>query len=81
MRNSEITVSQDTLVDRAWGDEFSKESNLLAVYIQRLRKKIEQEPNAPERIQTVRGIGYVFRASQRANAVTERRERTLVSQA
>ncbi len=81
MRNSEITVSQDTLVERAWGDEFSTESNLLAVYIQRLRKKIEHEPNAPERIQTVRGIGYVFRASKRVNAATEPRERTLVSQA
>ncbi len=81
MRNSEITVSQDTLVERAWGDDFSKESNLLAVYIQRLRRKIEREPNAPERIQTVRGIGYVFRVAQRVNVMPQSRERTLVSQA
>lgn len=66
MRNSEITVRQDTLVERAWGNEFSKESNLLAVYIQRLRKKIEREPESPERIQTVRGVGYVFRTSPRS---------------
>ncbi len=79
MRNSEITVSQDTLVERAWGDEFSKESNLLAVYIQRLRRKIEQEPNAPERIQTVRGIGYVFRAAQRVKAMPKSRQRSLIS--
>jgi DNA-binding response OmpR family regulator len=81
MRNSEITVSQDMLVERGWGNEFSKESNLLAVYIQRLRRKIEREPNAPERIQTVRGIGYVFRAAQRVTAMPESRERALVSQA
>ncbi len=80
MRNSEITVSQETLVERTWGDEFTKDSNLLAVYIQRLRKKIEQEPNSPEHIQTVRGIGYVFRASPRAKAMTMPLERTLAEQ-
>ena len=69
MRNSEITASQDTLVERIWESDFSRESNLLVIFIQRLRKKIEQEPDPPERIQTVRGIGYVFRASQRAKTV------------
>lgn len=80
MRNMEVAVRHDTLFERAWGDEFTKESNLLAVYIQRLRKKIEDEPNAPERIQTVRGIGYVFRATPRGNAITDPLEPTLVAQ-
>jgi DNA-binding response OmpR family regulator len=81
MRNSEITVSQDTLVERTWGSDFSRESNLLAVYIQRLRKKIEREPDAPEHIQTVRGIGYVFRASQRAKTPVAAPEPVLAGRA
>lgn len=80
MRNSDVTMSQDTLIERAWRNEFTRESNLLAVYIQRLRRKIEPEPDAPDRIQTVRGIGYVFRTSPGVDAMTMPLEPTLVGQ-
>ena len=36
------------------------EENTLTVYIKRLRDKIEEEPNNPEFIKTIRGIGYVI---------------------
>jgi len=37
------------------------------VYISRLRKKLERDPAAPEYLHTVRGVGYVFRPTPRAN--------------
>jgi DNA-binding winged helix-turn-helix (wHTH) protein len=36
------------------------------VYIRRVRKKIEQDPDQPEYIQTVRGIGYRFQSRKGA---------------
>ncbi|CCF84122.1 response regulator transcription factor [Nitrolancea hollandica] len=66
MRNSQVTISRDTLIERTWGYEFVGESNRVDVYIRRLREKIEREPGRPEYIHTIRGIGYVFRAPARA---------------
>ncbi len=61
MRNAQITISRDTLIDRTWGYDFVGDSNRVDVYVRRLRKKIERDPAHPEYIHTVRGIGYVFR--------------------
>lgn len=65
MRNSQVTISRETLIERTWGYEFVGESNRVDVYIRRLREKIEPEPGRPEYIHTIRGIGYVFRPSAR----------------
>ena len=70
MRNSQITISRETLIERTWGYDFVGESNRVDVYISRLRKKLERDPAAPEYLHTVRGVGYVFRPAPRAN-VTE----------
>ena len=70
MRNSQITISRETLIERTWGYDFVGESNRVDVYISRLRKKLERDPAAPEYLHTVRGVGYVFRpAPRRANVV------------
>ena len=42
-----------------WGEAIVDE-NAVMVYINRLRQKIEDEPNSPKFIQTVRGLGYRF---------------------
>ncbi len=65
MRNQEIVMRRETLTERTWGYDAFEESNRLEVYIRRLRKKIEWNPEQPEYIHTMRGIGYVFRASKR----------------
>lgn len=62
MRNSHITISRDTLIERTWGYDFLGDSNRVDVYVRRLRKKVERDPAAPEYLHTVRGLGYVFRA-------------------
>jgi DNA-binding response OmpR family regulator len=51
-------VSREMLVDQLWGeDELGSDKNV-AVYIRRLRQKIEKDPDAPEILLTVRGFGY-----------------------
>ncbi len=51
-------VSVDELLGRVWGAEFVGEPQVVYVHIRWLREKIETEPNHPERIITVRGVGY-----------------------
>ena len=55
-------VSRDTLLDRCWGLEYYPESRTLDQHVANLRKRIERDPAAPEIIESVRGIGYRFRA-------------------
>lgn len=51
--------SKDILYDMVWGNAIV-DDNAIMVYINRLRQKIEDEPDNPRYIQTVRGIGYRF---------------------
>ena len=51
-------VSRDYLIEQLWSDdELASEKNV-AVYVRRLRSKIERDPDNPEIILTVRGFGY-----------------------
>jgi DNA-binding response OmpR family regulator len=61
MRNEGRVVSKSYLIERLWDYKFAPQTNLVDVLVCRLRNKLEQE-SAPKLIQTVRGIGYVFRA-------------------
>lgn len=51
-------VSVDDLITEVWGAEFAGEPQVVYVHIRWLREKIETEPQHPERIVTVRGVGY-----------------------
>ena len=61
MRNQGITLSRDTIIERTWGYDMVGDSNRVDVYIRRLRKKVEDDPERPEYIHTARGLGYAFR--------------------
>lgn len=51
-------VSRDYLIEQLWsGDELASDKNV-AVYVRRLRSKIELDPDKPEIVITVRGFGY-----------------------
>jgi DNA-binding response OmpR family regulator len=51
-------VSRDFLIEQLWAaDELASDKNV-AVYIRRIRQKIERDPDAPEILLTVRGFGY-----------------------
>lgn len=47
-----------TLLSRVWGQEYVDDIDFLRVYIWRLRKKLEKDPDKPARILTERGFGY-----------------------
>jgi DNA-binding response OmpR family regulator len=51
-------VSRDFLVDHLWADDELGSDKNVAVYIRRIRQKIEKDPDAPEILLTVRGYGY-----------------------
>ena len=51
-------VSREYLIEQLWGDDELASDKHVAVYVRRLRAKIERDPDAPEVIHTVRGFGY-----------------------
>lgn len=56
--------SKEQLIHSVWNEENSNEStSLLAVYIQKIRKKIEKHPDNPIYIETIWGKGYRFKES------------------
>jgi two-component system OmpR family response regulator len=57
MRRPGWVVTRDAMIESVWGFDSSESSNLIEVYIRRLRRKLEQH-GAPSLIQTVRGVGY-----------------------
>lgn len=46
------------LLQRVWGNEYGSESHYLHVYVARLRKKLEDDPQAPRYLRTEPGVGY-----------------------
>lgn len=51
-------LSVDDLISRVWGAEFIGQPQVVYVHIRWLREKIEEDPNHPDRILNVRGVGY-----------------------
>ena len=51
-------LSRDQLLERVWGYEYLGDSRLVDAHVRRLRLKIEDVPDDPKLIVTVRGIGY-----------------------
>lgn len=62
MRNANRVLSPSFLISKAWGYDYEGDSNQVAVYIRRLRTKIEKDSHNPEHLVTVRGYGYKFEA-------------------
>lgn len=53
------TSTPEEIYRKVWGSEFG-DLTAVAVYVQRLRKKLEADPAAPHFIETVHGMGYRF---------------------
>ena len=50
--------SREVLLEEVWGYRHSADTRLVNVHVQRLRSKIEKDPENPELVVTVRGVGY-----------------------
>ena len=50
--------SREQLLEQVWGYRHAADTRLVNVHVQRLRSKIEKDPEHPEIVVTVRGIGY-----------------------
>jgi DNA-binding response OmpR family regulator len=53
-----VVVSTSDLLAQVWGAEFFGEPQVVYVHIRWLREKLETDPDHPQRIITVRGVGY-----------------------
>lgn len=52
--------NREFLLEKIWGYEFSGDTRTVDVHIRHLRQKLKDDPNFPEYIETVRGVGYKF---------------------
>src|SRR5437879_9861696 len=58
--NPRQVFSRDQLMGRVWGYEAAVDTGTVTVHVRRLRSKIERDPSAPQRLETVWGVGYRF---------------------
>lgn len=64
-RKPQQVFTREVLLEKVWGYHYKADTRLVNVHVQRLRAKIEVDPDHPTIVTTVRGVGY------RAGAVTE----------
>jgi two-component system response regulator RegX3 len=69
LANAGRVLTRDTLIDRVWGPHYVGDTKTLDVHIKRLRAKVEEDPSAPRRITTIRGLGYKYEGTAPASMV------------
>jgi two-component system phosphate regulon response regulator OmpR len=60
MKNANTVLSRDQLMTLARGRDFTAFDRSIDVHISKIRTKVETDPQAPKRIKTVWGSGYMF---------------------
>ena len=60
VQNARCVLSSRQLLQRVWGIDAASESNLVPVYVSRLRRKLEKDPLNPIHLVRVRDMGYCF---------------------
>ena len=61
-----MVLSRDQLLERVWGYEHLGDSRVVDAHVRRLRVKIEEQPDEPRIVVTVRGLGYRLVTGDRA---------------
>ncbi|MFA5968857.1 MAG: response regulator transcription factor [Sphingomonas sp.] len=59
-RHPDRPITRAMIFEDVWGYRYDQRTNVIDVHVTRLRRKLER-PDAPPLIETIRGIGYVFR--------------------
>ena len=60
IRDPGVVFSRETLLERVWDYEYVGDTRTVDVHVRRLRAKIEDDPEDPAYVKTVRGVGYTF---------------------
>ena len=60
LANAGRVLPRETLIDRVWGNDYVGDTKTLDVHVKRLRAKIEDDPGNPQKIVTIRGLGYKY---------------------
>ena len=55
-------MGKDELIEELWGEEYLDGAISIAVYVRKIREKIEDNPAKPVFLKTVWGVGYSFEA-------------------
>ena len=63
--------TKEQLIEQVWGEEYTGTTTSIAVFIRRIREKIEKDPSKPEIIQTVWYIGYRFVSPESTSTNTQ----------
>ncbi|HYO43282.1 MAG TPA: response regulator transcription factor [Candidatus Limnocylindrales bacterium] len=61
LRNQGQVFTRDQLLEKVWGYDYAGETRTVDVHVHWLRAELEEDPGAPQLLQTVRGVGYVVR--------------------
>jgi DNA-binding response OmpR family regulator len=57
-RNKGLVFSRDQLLEKVWGYDFAGDTRTVDVHVRWLRSKVEDDPDQPRHLLTVRGVGY-----------------------
>jgi DNA-binding response OmpR family regulator len=60
MKNAGRVLNTTQILSKVWGYDYEGQSNLVAVYVRRLRTKVEKDAENPRHVITVRNLGYKF---------------------
>ena len=71
--NADKALTHTILLGKVWGEEYSSEKEYLRVFVSRLRRKLGLKSRTYPCIQTIPGVGYIFRTEERAGIDRESR--------
>ena len=60
IKHPQQVFTKDMIYEHVWGNTIAIDDNAIMVYINRLRGKVEADPQSPKHIITIRGLGYRF---------------------
>jgi len=60
LRNRGRILSREEIMSQVWGYDYGDDSRTVDVHVRWIRKKIEEDPDRPVRLITIRGAGYRF---------------------
>ena len=68
MQHAGQVLTREFLMQEVWDTHYTGDTRTIEVHIAWLRSKIEEDTGNPQRILTVRGVGYMFTENERSRA-------------